>query len=295
MPFTRIPWRKASLAIGGAIGGLGLRVFARKSRDTDAMQPNLDIIECGKDAEFDIVFVHGLNPKGTASHARDTWTAELNGKKVFWPKELLPTSAPNVRVMLLAYNSNIAWNASIAGVREHATTVMNLLILKREESPNRPIIFICHSLGGLVMKQALLLEDPKFQEAINSTYVAHYPLVFSRLPTNSRGLVFFATPHRGATGNAAQIGFICADIVRTIQQEGKNTLPELLQKDSPLVDALARSFEEKLDQFHIISVYETRAMKPHGIVSNDDAGLPLLFTLSLLTAMSRLLAKRARY
>ncbi|KAB8207838.1 hypothetical protein BDV34DRAFT_223039 [Aspergillus parasiticus] len=218
--------------------------------DMYAMQPNLEIIKDNKDARFDIVFVHGLNVKGEASYARNAWTADVNRERIFWPGDLLPSSVPNVRVLLFAYNSSITRNSAIAGVKDHATTLMNLLILKRKESPERPLIFICHSLGGLVVKQALLLEDPKFQETIKST----------------RGLVFFATPHRGATGDAVGVGFICADIVRAIQREGRNPLPELLQRDSPLADTLSRLFEVKLNQFNIISVYETRSMKPYGII-----------------------------
>ncbi|KAE8412673.1 hypothetical protein BDV36DRAFT_300652 [Aspergillus pseudocaelatus] len=232
-----------------------------KSHDRYAMQPNLEIIKDNKDAQFDIVFVHGLNVKGEASYSRNAWTADVNREKIFWPVDLLPLSVPNVRVLLFAYNSSITWNAAIAGVKDHATTLMNLLILQRKESPERPLIFICHSLGGLVVKQALLLDDPKFQEAIKST----------------RGLVFFATPHRGATGDAVGVGFICADIVRAIQGEGKNPLPELLQRDSALADTLSRLFEEKLVQFNIISVYETRSMKPYGIIVGKTSavlGLP---------------------
>ncbi|KNG84861.1 hypothetical protein ANOM_007651, partial [Aspergillus nomiae NRRL 13137] len=203
----------------------------------------------GSDCES-IIFVHGLNVKGEASYARNAWTADVNRERIFWPGDLLPSSVPNVRVLLFAYNSSITWNSAIAGVKDHATTLMNLLILKRKESPERPLIFICHSLGGLVVKQALLLDDPKFREAIKST----------------RGLVFFATPHRGATGDAVGVGFICADIVRAIQREGRNSLPELLQRDSALADTLSRLFEAKLNQFNIISVYETRSMKPYGII-----------------------------
>ncbi|KAH7466543.1 hypothetical protein FOMA001_g16824 [Fusarium oxysporum f. sp. matthiolae] len=222
-----------------------------KSDDKYGLQPHVDIIQDCQDAQFDIVFVHGLNLKGKSSHGYDTWTADLNGgRRIFWPKELLPTSVPNLRVMLLAYNSNIVWNAAFAGISDHANSLMNELVLKRQESPDRPIIFICHSLGGLVVKQALLLEKPEFQDAINST----------------RGLVFFATPHRGATGDAVEIGFILADIARAMRRETSNTLPELLEKNSRLADTLSRSFAEKRDQFHIISVYETRPMKPYGII-----------------------------
>ena len=60
---------------------------------------------------------------------------------------------------------------------------------------------------------------------------------------------------------------MCADVVRAIQGEGKSPLPSVLENQSRLADALARSFEEKLNKFRIISIYETRSMKGSGIVS----------------------------
>lgn len=130
-----------------------------------------------------IVFVHGLNPKGDSEHARKTWTHE-NG--TFWPEELLPELLPTARVLLFAYNSSILSNASNVPVAGHAQSLLNDVKNRRLEAKeiHRPLIFVAHSLGGLLVKQALIearLNERKYSCLKASTY----------------GLVFFATPHAG--------------------------------------------------------------------------------------------------
>jgi hypothetical protein len=55
--------------------------------------------------------------------------------------------------MLFGYNSNVAFETSIAGVREQAENLLNRLSLKRRGVTDRPIVFIAHSLGGIVVKR----------------------------------------------------------------------------------------------------------------------------------------------
>lgn len=130
-----------------------------------------------------VVFVHGLNPKGDLEHARKTWTHE-NG--TFWPETLLPELLPMARILLFAYNSSILSNASSVPVAGHAQSLLNDVRNKRLEKGevNRPLIFIAHSLGGLLVKQALI--EARLNER-----------KYGCLKTSTHGLVFFATPHTG--------------------------------------------------------------------------------------------------
>lgn len=103
-----------------------------------------------------IVVVHGLNPLNTPNHAWMTWTHE-NGK--LWLRDFLPEEHPTARVLLFGYNANVAFNTSTAGVNEQANQLLNRLWLRRDgDECTRPIIFIAHSLGGIIVKQVRSLD-----------------------------------------------------------------------------------------------------------------------------------------
>jgi len=80
--------------------------------------------------------------------------------------------------MSFGYNATVFGNTSVAGVRENARMLLELLRDKREdnvglvpafrpglkltsrqEDPYRPIVFIGHSLGGIIIKQVAPLSQ----------------------------------------------------------------------------------------------------------------------------------------
>ncbi|QKX60478.1 uncharacterized protein TRUGW13939_07623 [Talaromyces rugulosus] len=195
---------------------------------------------------IDIVAVHGLNSMNTEFHAESTWMAE--GK--LWLKDFLPFKLPNARVLLFGYNSNVAFETSIAGVREQAVNLLNRLASKREDAEERPIIFVAHSLGGIIVKWALVEAklDDNYKAIRDATY----------------GIAFFGTPHQG--GNFAKLGDIAASIVRVVLHNPKNTFMEALKKDSLFSDNLVDDFRHQLEDYHVLSFYETLQMGNLGLI-----------------------------
>jgi pimeloyl-ACP methyl ester carboxylesterase len=95
-----------------------------------------------------IVIIHGLNGDATNS-----WTNPET--KAFWPKDFLPYDIPEARVLTFGYNAAAAFGNTTADIVDHAKDLLGSLVDKREEEDEklRPIIFVAHSLGGIVVKQ----------------------------------------------------------------------------------------------------------------------------------------------
>ncbi|KAF2962612.1 hypothetical protein GQX73_g10961 [Xylaria multiplex] len=209
-------------------------------------------------AEIDVVAVHGLNFMNNPDHARDTWA---KGGKL-WLKDFLPDKlAKPARVMLFSYNSNPTMGAAAIKLDDHANILLHWLNLKRQDASQRPLLFICHSLGGLLVKQALV------EATLDNTYK---PIVEA-----TKLLIFFATPHRG--GRYASVGDIAAKIVRAGLRKPTNDLFESLKKQS---DSATKRFEQSRHLYErclVVNFYEGEPYGTLGIIVDKDSatlGLP---------------------
>ncbi|OJZ87092.1 hypothetical protein ASPFODRAFT_205968 [Aspergillus luchuensis CBS 106.47] len=217
----------------------------------------LRILSAGADPNIDIVAVHGLNPKSKKNHAEKTW--ESNGK--LWLRDFLPQQLPRARIFLFSYNSKVAIQSSAAGVREQAHVLLDRLRLEREKCEHRPLLFIAHSLGGIVVKEALV------QAKLSATY--------GSICTSTFGIVFFGTPHRGT--HLARVGGVAAKFVRALLGTASNTLLKALSKGSLYALELSANFDKLLENYKYLSFYETLPFKSIGIVVEKDSavlGLP---------------------
>ncbi|KAL8792224.1 MAG: hypothetical protein Q9195_005180 [Heterodermia aff. obscurata] len=140
-------------------------------------------------ALVDVIFIHGLD-----GHPYRTWASEAT--KTFWPAQLLPPilEEEKARILVYGYNADVTPVAdgvlSKEKIHNHAQNLLAELWAnrKQQQATDRPIIFIAHSLGGLIVKRALV-----HSSGIRGNKIAHLRSIY----VSTHAILFFGTPHKG--------------------------------------------------------------------------------------------------
>jgi pimeloyl-ACP methyl ester carboxylesterase len=152
------------------------------SPETPVAMDGITVLTGDDGKAVDVVFVHGLN----GSPAR-TWT-HANG--FYWPAEL-GKQLKGARVMVYGYNVSIepAMGTNNTRIKSIADDLLNEIRQHRRKDParKRPLVFIGHSLGGLVIKRAIHRASTKKDDD---------PLHF--IYSSTRLVLFFGTPNAGS-------------------------------------------------------------------------------------------------
>lgn len=136
---------------------------------------------CCKEDEIkgDVVFIHGLG-----GDARETWMNDPNNPKTFWP-DWLQEDLPGISV--ISHNYEAQPLKSIGALMSIGDRALNMLhALSVNGLGQRPLVFVTHSLGGLLVKEMLRQADFRQDET------------FQALARSTVGIVFIATPHHGS-------------------------------------------------------------------------------------------------
>jgi hypothetical protein len=78
-------------------------------------------------------------------------------------------------------------------------------------------------------------------------------------------LAFFGTPHQG--GNLVKFGDIAATIARKLFRNPSNTFLAALRAESLFADDLVQDFRQQLENYRLLSFYETKPTGGLGVVS----------------------------
>ncbi|KAJ4319205.1 hypothetical protein N0V84_006487 [Fusarium piperis] len=205
----------------------------------------------------DVVAIHGLN-----GHYEKTWTDKNTG--VNWLRDLMPITS--ARVLSFSYNSSVKFSKSTSDLYDFADQLLEGLYASRQsaEEAQRPIIFVCHSLGGIVFKQAFVR--------------AHELARYDDVRRCTRGVLFLGTPHRGS--DLASWGTMLSAMLKAASF-GTSTdtqLPKDLEPDSRDLERISQSFKARSAGLRIYSFYETEKMDfmKTVVVNRDSAvlGIP---------------------
>ncbi|CAF3654398.1 unnamed protein product [Fusarium graminearum] len=149
---------------------------------------------------------------------------DSNNMSVFWPTELLPLLCEKARILTFGYDTKITKYTSgpvnTNSIFSHGKDF--LFCLGRWHVPGRRLIFVAHSLGGILVKEMLALSS-------TSKTAEHKDIVES-----TAAIIFLGTPHRGSPELSA-IGEWARSILSTLQfQTAKAMLDALGLKTTDL-------------------------------------------------------------
>jgi hypothetical protein len=198
-----------------------------------------------------VVFVHGLG-----GDARGTWQSDEAGGNSFWPA-WLGQDLSDLDVWTLGYDASPSiWFGNAMGLPDRARDVLAMLEAERLEST--PLVFVCHSLGGLVVKQVLRAAYDRPDQRIGQ--VLH----------RTQGVVFLATPNTGADAAA------WADRFRILF--GASAAPQDPGADAAMLRDLNGWYRDHAPEEEIatLAFFEARATNGVSIVdaSSADPGIP---------------------
>lgn len=196
----------------------------------------------------DIVYVHGFEPGRDASL--------LGG----WPfTKFIPHDIPTARIFTWGYNSSLSVNASAIDLLHALTKArggsqnvgacpnhqMRLWVyLLPVGQSNLPLIFVAHSLGGIVVKAAIS------EEAL------HHNVSEGALSHKTVGVIFISTPHRG---DPSSVRSFLQNLESYFHQQADTELHDPLARTVEIED-IQRTFKvalsKPLQQLELVSFYE---------------------------------------
>ena len=191
----------------------------------------------------DVIFVHGLG-----GNFRSTWHPEELQDNNFWLNWLHQAHA-DIGIWSFGYEAEpFEWRGKAIPLFDQASNLLEWLEVKNLSE--RPLIFVTHSLGGLLVKKMLnTAQTFKKQKLIEQI----------------KGIVFLATPHTGSH---------LANLINNIGSLARTTVSvEELKAHTPQLRELNEWYRENVRSMQISTkvYYETRPVYGVLVVAEDSA------------------------
>jgi hypothetical protein len=166
--------------------------------------------------------------------------------------------------MTFGYDADVVKLWGMAGgnnLRNHGKNLASDVSDQRRGHRERPIIFIAHSLGGLVCEQALLIcgeGEPNLKKLFQST----------------RGIIFMGTPHGGA--DLAVWGHTLAQYLKVVRHTNP-AIVGVLQRKSEVLTAVQQQFQQSLLKpdvhIRIYCFFEEEPVVGVGIIVSEQSAV----------------------
>jgi surfactin synthase thioesterase subunit len=125
----------------------------------------------------------------------------------------------------------------------------------RKDHPRRPLIFVAHSLGGIVVKSGLIFSSQSLEESSPSRAIV----------LSTVGIVFLGTPHKVHGHLSSSPGSVLQRIAK-ISGLNRKVLKHLDDESRSLQSSL-EPFEALSTDIPMISFFESQGTGSFGLVS----------------------------
>ncbi|KAJ5718746.1 hypothetical protein N7488_004392, partial [Penicillium malachiteum] len=207
----------------------------------------------------DIITITGLD-----RHTYGSWQGKGNLKRM-WLRDFLSKDLPQCRTMIYWYNSKLSSHGvdtildygrermeEIKKIRN--TKEIGMLsdssITSKFGLIQRPLIFITHSFGDIILPHIGLPSDPSYHMKTIQTRDKDHPAITSLYPA-TYGMILFTIPHKGlVTDNIQQM------LARDQSHPRGQLLEQISSKSDLLIYQLA-DFKNLIRDRKVVSFYET--------------------------------------
>ena len=209
-----------------------------------------------------IVAVHGILETGL-----EAWTDHESG--ILWLRDLFTHQRYNVRVLVYHYNTEAfssPGNGSADRILPFANGLVAELCADRQlaHAFKRPIVFVCHGFGGLLVKRALAFSSTRRAQATE-----HLRSVFM----STYGIIFLGTPHNGVRKES---------LLLRHQHQVKDMLGPTqfalnLLKGSEMLEEITDQFAPLMKRFAIYNLWEQKKSKLGDVntyIVEEDSAAP---------------------
>ncbi|CAG8376302.1 unnamed protein product [Penicillium salamii] len=236
------------LAIVILINFLGTRLLASRLHADHAPKSRFDLVLTG--GHNVTTRARGVECAKKATKTSDSHSNSTEDEQyVNWVSDFLPHDLPHeirkdVRIFFYNYDSYWKRDAIYTRLSTIANGLLEQIDSKLSQSQrerSRPLIFVTHSYGGLVVKEALV--QAKRRRELN------------HLVGRTKAILFLGAPHRGSTYGL--IGWITAIILRPV---GSNhmILGQMNYDAQELSDLHENFIASTQDDLKVINFYEQR-------------------------------------
>lgn len=199
----------------------------------------LSVVHSSPEAQADVILVHGLG-----GSSRKTWSWQRDSAN-FWPSWLKDeVKLPELRIFSFGYAANILGPDNTMSILDFAKDLLNRMRgYHDDDTPlgHRPIIFVAHSMGGLVVKKAYVIGRQNH----------HYADMLAQVG----GIMFLSTPHRGS----AQASTLKTLLAATLGSQ-KTYISEL-KNNSTSIEDINEQFRDACEHLELVSLYEAKPTK----------------------------------